>query len=72
VGIDRRIQALEKLYEGNSAGYENRAAELERRREEMRDNLKRAEERAAEEEAQGDSRRRRALEDLYKWMQHRN
>jgi len=70
VGIDRRIQNLEKLYQGNSATYEDSGAaeELERRREKMKANLKRAEERASLEEAQGDSRRRHALDDLYRSM----
>jgi hypothetical protein len=70
VGIERRIQNLEKLYQGNSAAYEDSGAaeELERRREKMKANLKRAEERAALEEAQGDSRRRHALDNLYKSM----
>jgi hypothetical protein len=70
VGIDRRIQRLEALHEGNSAAYEDsRAAEeLERRREKMKANLKHAEERAALEETHGDSRRRHALDDLYKSM----
>ena len=70
MGIDRRIQNLEKLYQGNSAAYEDSGAaeELERRREKMEANLERAEERAALEEAQGDSRRRQALDNLYKSM----
>jgi hypothetical protein len=70
VGIDRRIQRLEKLYQGSSAAYEDSGAaeELERRREKMKANLERAEERAALEEAQGDSSRRHALENLYKSM----
>ena len=70
MGIDRRIQNLEKFYQGSSAAYEDSGAaeELERRREKMRANLKRAEERAALEEAQGDSRRRHALDELYKSM----
>jgi hypothetical protein len=70
VGIDRRLQNLEKLYQGNSAAYEDSGAAegRERRREKMQTNLKRAEERAALEEAQGDSRRRRALDNLYKSM----
>lgn len=71
MGINRRIQRLEALYEGASAGYEDSGAgeELEKRREEMKANLERAEERAALEEAQGDWRRRHALDDLYKSMQ---
>ena len=70
MGIDRRIQALEKLYQGNSAAHEDSGAaeELERRREKMKANLKRAEERAALEETRGDWRRRHALDDLYKSM----
>jgi hypothetical protein len=70
VGIERRIESLEKLYQGSSAAYGDGGAaeELERRRERMRANLKRAEEKAAAEEAQGDSRRRHALDELYKSM----
>jgi hypothetical protein len=70
VGIERRLQNLEKLYQGNSAAYEDSGAaeELERRREKMKANLERAEERAALEETHGDSRRRHALDDLYKSM----
>jgi hypothetical protein len=70
VGIDRRIRNLEKLYQGNSAAYEDSGAAegLKRRREKMKANLERAEERAALEEARGDSRRRRALDDLYRSM----
>jgi hypothetical protein len=70
VGIERRIQNLEKLYQGTSAAYEDSGAaeELERRREKMKANLEHAEERAALEEAQGDSRRRHALDNLYKSM----
>jgi hypothetical protein len=74
VGIDRRIQNLEKLYQGSSAAYENSGAaeELERRREKMKANLGRAEEKAAAEEPQGDTRRRHALDELYKSMERRN
>ena len=70
MGIERRIQNLEKLYQGSSVAYENSGAaeELERRREKMKANLERAEERAALEETRGDSRRRHALDDLYKSM----
>jgi hypothetical protein len=70
VGIDRRIQNLEKLYRANSAACEDSGAaeELERRREKMKANLERAEERAALEETRGDSRRCHALDDLYKSM----
>jgi hypothetical protein len=71
--IARRVASLEKLYQGASAPYEDSgtAEELERRREKMRADLRRAEEKAAAEEAQGDTRRRHALDELYKSMKRR-
>ncbi len=61
--IDRRIEALEKLY-----GVDEGAEEKERRTEEMRaamlTRLERAREQAEREETAGDPRRRLALDEL--------
>jgi hypothetical protein len=71
--LETRVESLEKLYQGSSTAYENSEAaeELERRREKMKANLGRAEEKAAAEEAQGDTRRRHALDELYRSMKRR-
>ena len=65
--LAKRIEILERLY--NSAGSGNLAEEPEGWREAMSGSLERAEEKATDEEAQGDSRRRRALGNLYKFME---
>jgi hypothetical protein len=72
-GLGKRVESLETFYEGGLAAYEDSGAaeELERRREKMRAGLRRAEEMAAAEEAQGDTRRRHALDELYKSMKRR-
>ncbi len=63
--VEKRIADLERLY---NAGSGNLAEWPPGWREKMVASLRRAEEKAAAEEAQGDSGRRRALENLYKWM----
>ena len=69
--IDRRIEDLERLYGMPVAEGDSAAEELEEKREALRVKLRLAEEKAAAEEAEGDSRRRRALDELYKWMERR-
>lgn len=66
--LEKRIADLERLY---SAGSGNLAEGPEGWREKMAASLKRAEEKAAAEEAQGDLRRRLALGNLYKFMERR-
>jgi hypothetical protein len=66
--LDRRIEALERLYSADSG---NLAEGREGWREKLAASLRRAEEKAAAEEAQGDSRRRHALDNLYKFMERR-
>jgi hypothetical protein len=66
VGIERRLADLEKLYNADHGpdleeGWEER----------MRASLSLAEERAAGEEAEGGTSRRRALDELYRWMERR-
>jgi hypothetical protein len=64
-GLERRIADLEKLY---SAGSGN-LAEGPEGREKMAGSLQRAEEKAAAEAAQGDLRRRHALDSLYRFLE---
>ena len=66
--LEKRIADLERLY---SAGSGNLAEGLEGWREKMAASLRRAEEKAAAEEAQGHSRRRFALGNLYRSMERR-
>ena len=66
--LEKRIADLERLY---STDLGNPAGSPEGRREKMAASLRRAEERAAAEEAQGDTRRRHALDELYKSMKRR-
>jgi hypothetical protein len=63
--LAKRLADLERLY---SAGSGNLAEGPEGWRDKMAASLRRAEEKAAAEEAQGDSRRRHALDNLYKLM----
>jgi hypothetical protein len=64
--LESRIEALEKLY-----GADQGEVLDDVREERMRSALRLAEEKAAAEEAQGDTRRRRALNELHKWMERR-
>jgi hypothetical protein len=66
--LEQRIGNLEKLY---SAGSGSLAEGPEGWMETMAASLRLAEEKAAAEEAQGDSRRRSALANLYKFMGRR-
>jgi len=66
LSLNRRIEVLEKLY---SAGSGNLAEGPAGWREAMSGSLEQAEEKAAVEEAQGDSRRRHALDDLYTFLE---
>jgi len=66
--LEKRITNLERLY---STGSGNLAEGPEGWREKLAASLRRAEEKAAAEEAQGDSRRRHALDNLYKFMERR-
>ena len=66
--LEKRLADLERLY---SAGSGNLANGPEGWRETMAASLRRAEEKAALEEAQGDSRRRHALRSLYEFMEGR-
>jgi hypothetical protein len=66
--LEKRLADLERLY---SAGSGNLAEGPEGWREKMAASLRRAEEKAAAEEAQGDSRRRFALGNLYRFMERR-
>jgi len=61
--LEKRIEVLEKLYSTDT-----RADRPEGWREKMAASLRRAEEKAALEEAQSDSRRRLALDNLYKFI----
>jgi hypothetical protein len=61
--LEKRIEVLEKLYSTDT-----RADRPEGWQEKMAASLRRAEEKAALEEAQGDSKRRHALNNLYKLM----
>lgn len=66
MGIERRLADLEKLYNAEHGpdleeGWEER----------MRASLSLAEEKAAAEEAEGNTSRRRVLEELYRWMESR-
>jgi hypothetical protein len=64
--LEKRVADLEKLYSTAT-----RADGPEGWRERMAVSLRQAEEKAAAEEAQGDSRRRSALANLYKFMGRR-
>ena len=66
--VEKRIADLERLYSASSG---NLAEGPEGWREKMAASLRRAEEKAAAEESQGDSRRRLALGNLYKFMERR-
>ena len=68
VSIERRIGALERTY-GRSMGEHN--PERERIIEELEALRPTAEEKAAAEEARGDSRRRRALDELKERVERR-
>jgi hypothetical protein len=61
--LAKRIEVLERLYSTDT-----RADRPEGWREKMAASLRRGEEKAALEEAQGDSRRRHALDNLYNLM----
>jgi hypothetical protein len=63
--LEKRLAHLERLY---SAAPGNLAEGPEGWREKLATTLRRGEEKAALEEAQGDSRRRHALDNLYKLM----
>jgi hypothetical protein len=63
--LEKRLADLERLY---SAGSGNLAEGPQGWQEKMAATLRRGEEKAALEEAQGDSRRRHALDTLYKFM----
>jgi hypothetical protein len=64
--LEKRIADLERLYSTDA-----RTDRPEGWREKIAASLRRAEEKAAAEEAQGDSRRRLALGNLYKFMERR-
>jgi hypothetical protein len=64
--LGKRIEVLEQLYSTST-----RADGPERWREKMAASLRRAEEKAAAEESQGDSRRCCALGNLYKFMERK-
>jgi hypothetical protein len=66
--VEKRIAYLERLY---SAGSGNLAEGPEGWREMLAATLRRTEEKATLEEAQGDLRRRHALANLYKFMERR-
>ncbi len=70
MGLDKRIEALEKLYamSGNSEGEKERRAE---QRADLLAKLQDAKERAVLEAAAGDTRRLHALEDLERHMLER-
>ncbi len=61
--LDRRIEALERLYT-TSEGSALEPLDLEERRARLRESWQSAKEQAEREAAAGDSRRLRALEDL--------
>jgi len=63
--IAKRIERLERLY--NTEPYEN-PAEKEQQLARLRAKLQEVEEKAAREEAEGDPRRRIALEELKEFM----
>jgi hypothetical protein len=65
--LEKRLEVLERLYSTDTT----RVDRPEGWRETMAASLRRAEEKAAAEEAQGDSRRRHALDNLYKLMKRR-
>jgi hypothetical protein len=64
--VDKRLENLEKHY---SAASRNLAEGPEGWREAMSASLRRAEQKATDEEAQGNSRRRHALDDLYTFLE---
>jgi hypothetical protein len=71
--LERRIEALERLYGGTAyddtpEGRAIREAGLEAKRAEFKRLLAIGEEKAAREEAEGDDRRRRAMEELKRCM----
>jgi hypothetical protein len=70
VGLDKRIEALEKLYamSGNTEGEQERRSE---QRADLLAKLQEAKERATLGAAAGDTRRLHALEDLERHMQER-
>jgi hypothetical protein len=65
-GLDTRIRALERLYSTDSGSL---AEGPEGWGEKMAASLRRAEEKATAEEAQGDLRRRVALDSLYRLLE---
>ena len=68
--LDRRIEALEKLYAaGEGSGLH--PPDLEERRSALLADVQRARERAEDEAAAGDTRRLHALEDLERHMRER-
>ena len=68
--LDRRIEALEKLY-AMGDGPDPEPQNLEERRAAMREEWRRGWEKAEREAAAGDSRRLRALENLERTMRER-
>ncbi len=73
-GIEKRIADLERLCEGTAGAPAEREAADQLHQErvaKMKQDLERVEEKAAREEAEGDSRRRHALETLYESMRRR-
>jgi len=78
MGLEKRIADLERLYASSTAPYEDtpegaalREADLEARREKFKRLLAIGEEKAAAEEAQGDNRRRLAIEELKQHIKRR-
>jgi len=68
-GVDKRIEALERTYGPRSAREHN--PERERLIEELKARWPAFEEKMAREEAQGDSRRRHALDELRERVERR-
>jgi hypothetical protein len=69
-GLDKRIEALEKLY-AMDEGPGQQPPDLEERRAAMRETLRSGWEKAEREAAAGDPRRLHALEDLVSRMKER-
>jgi hypothetical protein len=69
-GLDKRIEALEKLY-AMDEGPGQQPPDLEERKAAMREALRSGWEKAEREAAAGDSRRLHALEDLVRHMKER-
>jgi hypothetical protein len=67
--IDRRIEALERLY---GTEPEEDSEEMARRRDEFKAKLLRVREKAAREEAEGNPRRRELLDELEEQMRKRS